>query len=80
MFCRGFVKLFERGNNFLTAVQEFFIIPFALDAIFFFRQAHAGNFFYNHPPTHTPQKLKAWSSPKRVSMKVVQKRTYNKEV
>ena len=57
MFCWGFVKLFERGNNFLTAVQEFFIIPFALDAIFFFRQAHAGNFFHNHPPTHTPQKL-----------------------
>ena len=35
---------------FLTAAQEFFSITFVLHAIFFFRQALAGNFFQNHPP------------------------------
>ena len=35
---------------FLTAAQEFFSITFVLHAIFFFRQAFAGNVFQNHPP------------------------------
>ena len=77
----GFVKLFEWGNNFLIQqCKNSLFIPFVLDAIFFFRQALAGIFFQNHPPIHTPQKLKAWSAPMRASMKVVRKRTHNKEV
>ena len=35
---------------FFTAVQEFFSITFVLHAIFFFRQALAGNFFLNGRP------------------------------
>ena len=35
---------------FLTAALEFFSITFVLHAIFFCRQALAGNFFQNHPP------------------------------
>ena len=35
---------------FFTAVQEFFSITFVLHAIFFFRQALAGNFFSKSPP------------------------------
>ena len=42
---------------FFTAVQEFFSITFVLHAIFFFRQALAGNCFQNHPPPHPPQEL-----------------------
>ena len=34
---------------FFTAVQEFFSITFVLHAIFFFRQALAGNFFSKSP-------------------------------
>ena len=34
---------------FLTAAQEFFSITFVLHAIFFFRQALAGNFFSKSP-------------------------------
>ena len=46
---------------FFTAVQElFFSITFVLYAIFFFRQALAGNFFQNHPPP--PSRVK-WSAP-----------------
>ena len=45
---------------FFTAVQGFFSITFVLHAIFFFRQALAGNFFQNHPPP--PSRVK-WSAP-----------------
>ena len=41
---------------FFTAVQEFFSITFVLHAIFFFRQALAGNFF-SKSPTPPPQEL-----------------------
>ena len=48
---------------FLTAAQEFFSITFVLHAIFFFRQALAGNFFSKSPtPRHT-SRVK-WSAPK----------------
>ena len=40
---------------FFTAVQEFFSITFVLHAIFFFRQALAGNFFSKSPTP--PQEL-----------------------
>ena len=43
---------------FFTAVQEFFSITFVLHAIFFFRQALAGNFFSKSPtPPPPPQEL-----------------------
>ena len=60
-FCCDFVKspgMMKWLCNiffFLTAAQEFFSITFVLHAIFFFRQALAGNFFQNHPPP--PQEL-----------------------
>ena len=41
---------------FLTAALEFFSITFVLHAIFFFRQALAGNFF-SKSPTPYPQEL-----------------------
>ena len=41
---------------FLTAAQEFFSITFVLHAIFFCRQALAGNFF-SKSPTPAPQEL-----------------------
>ena len=37
------------GRIFFTAVQEFFSITFVLHAIFFFRQALAGNLFSKSP-------------------------------
>ena len=48
---------------FLTAAQEFFSITFVLHAIFFFRQALAGNFFSKSPPPPPPSRVK-WSAPK----------------
>ena len=45
---------------FFTAVQEFFSITFDLHAIFFFRQALAGNFFSKSP---TPPTRVKWSAP-----------------
>ena len=43
---------------FFTAVQDFFSITFVLHAIFFFRQALAGNFFSKSPtPPPPPQEL-----------------------
>ena len=42
---------------FFTAVQEFFSIAFVLHAIFFFRQALAGNFFSKSPTPSPPQEL-----------------------
>ena len=45
---------------FLTAAQEFFSITFVLQAIFFFRQALARNFF-SKSPTQPPLRVK-WSS------------------
>ena len=42
---------------FLTAAQEFFSITFVLHAIFFLRQALAGNFFSKSPPPPPPQEL-----------------------
>ena len=51
---------------FFTAVQEFFSITFVLHAIFFFRQALAGNFF-SKSPTPPPSRVK-WSAPNRASV------------
>ena len=46
------------GRIFFTAVQEFFSITFVLHAIFFFRQALAGMFFFFFKITHPlPQEL-----------------------
>ena len=38
-------------------------ITFVLHAIFFFRQALAGNFFQNHPPLPLPSSRVKWSAP-----------------
>ena len=46
---------------FFTAVQEFFSLTFVLHAIFFFRQALAGNFISKSP---TPPSRVKWSAPK----------------
>ena len=49
---------------FFTAVQEFFSITFVLHAIFFLRQALAGNFFSKSPTPPPPSRVK-WSAPKQ---------------
>ena len=54
---------------FLTAAQEFFSITFVLHAIFFFRQALAGNFFSKSPPTPAAPSRVRWSTPKAAVVK-----------
>ena len=57
MVCKIFFSSNLVGRIFFTAVQEFFSITFVLHAIFFFRQALAGNFFSKSPTPPPPQEL-----------------------
>ena len=63
------------GRIFFTAVQEFFF-TFVLHAIFFFRQALAGNLFSKSP---TPSLKSSWSAPKVTELNRCKSWDVNKE-
>ena len=63
MVCKIFFLATWWVGYFFTAVQEFFSITFVLHAIFFFRQALAGNFFSKSPTPPPPRSRVKWSAP-----------------